>query len=348
MTDKLIGVSLQRDFVIESARVPTPHATGSCQSTGYIARTRDGRQAFVKVLDTTVDRNADDPVADLKVRLDAFYYERNLLAKTLERRMSRVVRAIASGEVPAAELGPGHNPTYYLLFELADGDLREHVELSRRFDIAYRIRVLHQAATGLQQLHYSQIAHQDVKPSNVVTFATQGVKLADLGHAHDKAVPRPGKHHLIAGDPAYAPPEQLYGYEVADWVIRRFAADLYQLGSLGAFLFTGVGATALLGGHLRPEHHWDVWLGGHYGDILPHLIEATEAVLDETANTIEPLVRSELTTLLRYLLDPDPERRGYPQNLAGAGARLGLERFVSRFNVLAQRAEWALRRQLQL
>ena len=345
MSEKLIGVRLEEDFVIESARIPLASATGSCQSTGYIARSSDGRQAFVKVLDTTVDKDAPDPIADLKARVDAYYYERNLLEKTAARKMSRVVRAIASGELRG--IGDGDtNPTYYLLFELADGDLREHVELERQFDLAFKLRVLHQAATGLQQLHLSQIAHQDIKPSNVVTFAQQGVKLADLGHAHDKMAPRPGKPRLIAGDPAYAPPEQLYGYELSDWTTRRFAADLYQLGSLAIFVFTGVGATALLGGYLRPEHHWEVWLGGRYTDILPHLIEATEAVLDETAGCTDELVREELVRLLRMLLEPDPQRRGYPDNLAGAGATFGVERFISRFDVLAQRAEWSMKKAL--
>ena len=62
MQEKLIGVRLSSDFVIESARIPTPQATGSCQSTGYIARTSDGRRAFVTVLDTTVDRDDADPL----------------------------------------------------------------------------------------------------------------------------------------------------------------------------------------------------------------------------------------------------------------------------------------------
>lgn len=344
MSDKLVGASLKNGFVIESARVAIPNATGSRHSAGYLARSQDGRQAFVKVLDTTVDRDAPDPVADLKARVDAYFYERNLLIKTAERKMSRVVRAIDSGEITVPV--PDGNPTYYLLFELAEGDLREQVELERRFDLAYRLRVMHHAATGLQQLHWSNIAHQDVKPSNVVTFSERGVKLADLGHAHDRLNPRPGKERLIAGDPAYAPPEQLYGHEVTDWSTRRLAADLYQLGSLAVFLFTGVGATLLLGGHLRPEHHWDVWLGGRYDDILPHLIEGTEAVLDEAEAAIDAVVRQDLVVVLRYLLDPAPERRGHPHNLTGAGMPFGLERFVSRFDVMAQRAEWAMRARL--
>jgi serine/threonine protein kinase len=124
--------------------------------------------------------------------------------------MSAVVRAIAFGQLDVAE---GANPAYYLLFELAQGDLREQVDLERRFDLAYRLRVLHNTAKGLSQLHFSQIAHQDLKPSNIVTFerssmhARDTTKIADFGHAHDRKVPRPGTDRLIAGDPTWAPPE---------------------------------------------------------------------------------------------------------------------------------------------
>lgn len=170
-------------------------------------------------------------------------------------------------------------------------------------------------------------------------------KIADFGHAHDRAIPRPGADRIIAGDPAHAPPEQLYGYRLDDWDARRLAADLYHLGGLATFLFTGVGATELLGGHLRPEHHWDAWLGGGYADVLPHLIEATRAVLDDLATDADPLVRGELIELTSYLLDPDPLRRAHPRNRAGQGGLYGLERFISRFNVLAERAEWHLARQ---
>lgn len=66
----------------------------------------------MKVLDTAIDREAEDPLADLKARVDAYFYERNLLSKTLERKMSRVIRAIASGEIKAGAADSG-NPTYY-------------------------------------------------------------------------------------------------------------------------------------------------------------------------------------------------------------------------------------------
>lgn len=81
------------------------------------------------------------------------------------------------------------------------------------------------------------------------------------------------------------------------------------------FLFTGVGTTTLLSGQLRAEHHWDVWTGG-YRDVLPFVREAMDAVLDEFADTVEPEIRDEFVTVIRYLTDPEPTHRGYPRNLS--------------------------------
>lgn len=52
----------------------------------------------------------------------------------------------------------------YLIFELADGDVRSHLDAMPAFDAAFLLRTLHHVATGLQQLHRAQIAHQDLNP----------------------------------------------------------------------------------------------------------------------------------------------------------------------------------------
>ncbi|GMQ84083.1 MAG: hypothetical protein BMS9Abin06_0838 [Gammaproteobacteria bacterium] len=191
----------------------------------------------------------------------------------------------------------------------------------------------------------AQIALQDLKPSNVLIFPGDKTKLGDLGHAHERGTPHPGPVRPIAADPTYAPPEQLYGHIPEDWGARRLSADLYQLGSLAVFLFTGVGITSLLSGHLRPEHHWDVWMGD-YQDVLPYLREAMDATLDEFATETESTVTEEIVQLVRYLSDPEPSRRGHPRNLAGNGSAHGLQRFENRFDVLATRAEFELRKRI--
>jgi len=91
----LIGKEITPGWVIQRQRLKPVGATGGCNSLGYVARNSEGREAFVKVLDVTLDADADDPLADLKRRLDVFEYERSLLERC--KRMSLVVSAIESG-----------------------------------------------------------------------------------------------------------------------------------------------------------------------------------------------------------------------------------------------------------
>ena len=166
-------------------------------------------------------------------------------------------------------------------------------------------------------------------------------KIGDFGHAHDRGVARPGINGVIAGDPAHAPLEQLYGYELTEWTTRRLAADLYLLGSLIVFMFSDISLTAQIDAQIRPEHHWDVWADG-YVDVLPYLREAWDAALEDFSGCVTPCIRNELTVIVRYLTNPDPEKRGHPQNLAGSGSAHGIRRICSRIEVLAKIAEGEL------
>ena len=64
------------------------------------------------------------------------------------------------------------------------------------------------------------------------------------------------------------PSDRQYGHLSADWRARRQAMDLYQLGSLLLFLFTGVATTPALGTYLfidqYPQDRRD-----SYDDVLP-------------------------------------------------------------------------------
>ena len=153
---------------------------------------------------------------------------------------------------------------------------------------------------------------------------------------------RPGTDHPVAADPTYASPEQLYAHTPADWYTRRFGADLYLLGSLVTFLFTGSGTTPLLADRLRPEHHWDVWTGA-YSDVLPYVRDAMEDVMTAVTMQMNDSIRRDMEPLDRYLSEPDPGLRGHPRNRTGGGARFGVERFVSGFDRRAKRCEYNLR-----
>lgn len=174
--EQLLGLELSAGWaVIERAPI-SPGRTGGHFSQGYIVESRSGQRAFLKALDFSKAMTEADPARALQPLIDAFNFERDVLNRC--KGLDRVVRALADGSVQVADY-----PVQYLIFELANGDVRSQADLSKRFDLAWSLRALHHVATGLNQLHTNGIAHQDLKPSNVLVFENKVAKLADLGRA---------------------------------------------------------------------------------------------------------------------------------------------------------------------
>ena len=130
----------------------------------------------------------------------------------------------------------------------------------------------------MQQIHSRGIAHQDLKPSNVLIFNSEGTKIADFGRAAYAGHSPPHENYEVAGDRTYAPPELLYHYIDPNWNLRRYGCDAYLLGSLAIFFFLGTGATTLLFSKLPPPYHYNSWKGS-YEDVLPYLKDAFQKVL---------------------------------------------------------------------
>jgi serine/threonine protein kinase len=339
---KLIGTTLEGGWTIVSQRRPPPTATGGCFSHGFVARRADGHEVFVKVLDITLSASHPEPLKDLELRIQRFNYESAIARACADDRLSRVAHAVAEGIL---RIGPAQTDVFpYLVFERAAGDLRDQVLRERQLPPWICYRILHNVAVAIRQLHAKNIAHQDVKPSNVLDFSSEGHKLGDFGSAHDRTRTRPGTIHSIAGDPGYAPPEQLYRYHIDDWVVRRLMADVYHLGSLALFLLTAEHATARLARQLAPEHHWDVWLGSA-DDLLPILRRATAEIIDEVRaehTGLEADQHLELVQILRYLLEADPLLRGYPADRS-EGVPAGMQRLISRFKVFSDSSRFRAR-----
>src|SRR5690606_6598666 len=105
-------------------------------------------------------------------------------------------------------------------------------------------------------------------------------KLADLGRAHCKTIEAPHDILAMPGARSYAPPEQLYGFSIGDRIRARAAADLYLVGSMAHFLFTGLMLTPQVVERLRAEHRPPVlakddggWRG-YFEDVLPYVRNA--------------------------------------------------------------------------
>jgi eukaryotic-like serine/threonine-protein kinase len=337
------GVLTGNWTVVEKLPRRRPGATGGLFSAGYIVEDGNGTRAYLKALDLSLAARSPDPTRELQALLAAFNFERDLLTHCRDRKLDRVVRSVDHGQVTIdpilyASLVP------FIVFELADGDVRSVMGASNNLDTAWALRSLHQVATGVVQLHRQSIAHQDIKPSNVMLFASGAdAKVGDLGRASLKGASAPHEALPIAGDKTYAPPELLYDDLSGDWQTRRFGCDAYLLGSLVVSLYTGVSMTGLVTSLLPPGQHWRVWKGS-YTAVLPFVRDAFNQAVASFAQEVPAEFRGDLERIVRQLCDPDPTQRGHPRARAMRhGNPFELERYVSQFDLLARRAERGLR-----
>jgi serine/threonine protein kinase len=344
--NRLEGLTLDDGWVVVERIGPIPESTGGNFSSSYRVE-RDGEQAFLKAVDFVSALQSDDPMRELEVLSTRFNRERDLVFGCEAGRMKNVIRVLEVGQLRVPEGGP--NPQVsYLVFEMADGDIRRFRALQESIDVAWIFRSLKHAAMGISQLHAAGISHQDLKPSNLLTFQEDATeKIGDLGRATQVGVDGPFDNHIFPGDTSYAPPEFFYGSVSPDWDIRRKATDLFQLGSLMFFQFTGVNVVGplfdLVGPVFTPIVSGGEW-DGSYDDVIPHL----RAGIGELALSLpaldDPELDERMATTFKCLCEPDPRLRGHPRNHADRyGNPYALDRFVSGFSAMAARTERKIR-----
>lgn len=202
------------------------------------------------------------------------------------------------------------------------------------------IKALKETAASMRQVHGVKIAHQDTKPSNVLKFGSN-FRLADFGRASREGYAALHDHLAVAGDRTYAPPEQLYDMRDPDFVARRFGCDLYMLGNLAAFLFTGINVTAALFDRLNPQFRPDNWTE-EYSKVLPYLVTAYTDVIADIRKKIDATVVNEIVPIIQELCNPDLAQRGCPKGIS-RGNQYSLERYDSRLNLISQQVEWRVR-----
>lgn len=343
----LVGRVLPGGWTVTELVNQDPGGTGGCFSVPYFVTSGAGEKAFLKALNfQAAATGPGDIVERLNTFTETFKFERDLLGHCRERRLSRVVRMLDSGTVEVAEAGPLLSQVPYMIFELADGDIRAFQSRMTALDTVWAFRVMKHAIQGVGQLHAVHTAHQDLKPSNVLTQDAGSVmKLGDLGRADRRGVDGPFSEEPIPGAWAYAPPEQLYGAFGRTWEERR-AGDLYLAGSLGVQLFLGHCLSVLVQQGMPREFRFDVWRGD-FAEILPYLVHSHQAVMAELRSVVLQATGHEDSTSrfvegVTQLTAPDPRQRGHAKDRASAGSSYGVARFVSLMDLLATREQYRL------
>ena len=195
-------------------------------------------------------------------------YEAEVARMCGDKKMSRIVKPIEAGDFDDDSF---KYTLPYIVFEWAQkGDTHNILSSDPRCSkrASWWLRALHHAAVGAKQLHNSDIAHQDIKPSNLVFFEVKNAKIADLGRAVRKY--SSSHNDRKNGDPNHAPPELFYRLDDPNWDSKYLAQDLYMLGSLLFWYFAGKRSlTYVLLHETLDRKFFPTNFRGSYNDVLP-------------------------------------------------------------------------------
>lgn len=346
--ERLSGVNLTDGWVVgqKLATGRRGGGTGGFFSVSYSV-SNGSRHAFLKAFDIfkpiqDAVRAGHSMTTALLAQLQAFDFETQLHSLCADRNMKRIVKILAHGQADVTPM-PGEqiSTVPYMIMELADGgDVRSYIQQAQNIDFSMKLHYLRDVASGIIQLHTAQIAHQDLKPSNVMIFSEAGAKIGDLGRASKQNLTSLHDQYGIAGDRTYAPPEQIYRHQLEDWFDRRQRCDLYQFGSLISFVFFGVTFNTVLAERL-PEEITPVEWGGtcnSYDIALPFLMKTFNEVLVEWEKQLPDWLSSSLIEIIRQSGTPAYFERGSKKTIKMSTPNLGLDRFVSELDRLAFKA----------
>lgn len=339
----LEGKVINEKWLVTKRLDKKPNATGGFFSVCYAVENISSKEkAFLKALNFIAffQLSRDKNIAEvLKEQTSAYEFEKNLLSRCKNNRLSKVATIIDEGQEILAGFMIPQVP--YMVFELADGDLRSRLaNLSEEIDNAWKIKSLHNIALGIQQLHSVKISHQDLKPSNVLIYEKGKIsKIGDLGRSLCQDIVAPHENEAgFTGDFTYAPPEINYGHRESDWIFRTYQTDLYMFASLACFYFTNSTLNSLLYLKLDPAFHYIRWRG-RFDDVKDYLTTAFDKAMD----SIEPYFESNAASLgvlelIRQCGNPIPGRRGLSTGTKNY-KHMPFEPIISRLDLLAKKAE---------
>ena len=191
-----------------------------------------GRGASSRVWD------AYDIPLDRKLAIKVLLPEAGAAAGRRFRREAQLIARVHHPHVMPIYLVREHDGLSYFLMPLVKGEtLRDLLSREGRLPFDEAVRILDQAAAGLQAAHEAGIIHRDVKPENILLEGSaRRAFLTDFGVARrpdatEQGVTAEGE---VVGTPEYMSPEQVTDPRSVD---QR--TDIYALGIVGFEMLTG-------------------------------------------------------------------------------------------------------------
>jgi len=354
--DLLQGHVLKSGWVLVKRLARSATSTGSSFGTGYLAE-RGQEKSFVKAIDFVDALGEPDVLAALRALTTEVEFERDTLKACAEAGLGHVIRYIEH-EYVSAPNGDLARQVFCLVMEVGDGDLRKTMEGQTVFRCAWALKVMAEVAKGIYELHKLRIAHQDIKPSNVISvpnskktspfgYDEKILKLSDLGRVTRQGVVGPFDGYVFPGDTNYMPPEHWYPNAFAPGILQsrpwndgREAADAYMLGSLLIFTLSGMTLQTVVTQCLPLTFRPTVWTGRYDQDLIAALkLAHTEALIKCINGYIYFEVADELKKIALEITHPDPTQRGDRRARREIANEVGMNRISQRLSALYARAQ---------
>jgi hypothetical protein len=141
-SESLQGLTLASGWVVTEHLSRNPNGSGGTFSQSYKVE-KEGRVGFLKAFDFWEAFEAEANTTELLQILTAAYnFEREILDHCKDRRLSNVVLAVDHGQIQVAGFGIMDGRVFYLVFEMAESDLRCQIDETKRFDVQWCMHAL--------------------------------------------------------------------------------------------------------------------------------------------------------------------------------------------------------------
>ncbi|HCV05074.1 MAG TPA: hypothetical protein DG048_20775 [Pseudoalteromonas sp.] len=309
----LVGMKTECNWEVIQ-RIDTQQTSGGNFCTRYLVVNPQGKIAFLKAMDLSRAFKEEDELKALQTLTSEYLFEQEILFFCKDKKLPNVVTPISAGQIVNNQFPAPLNKVYFIIFEKAECDMREAFLKAKPSIWREFFKAMHHVCLGIEQLHMNGIAHQDVKPSNILHFKEFKSKISDLGRVTDDKGKSPFIKYYYPGDMRYAPIEVHYRVRYPTFQ-HRYLCDLYAVGSLIYQTIMGPSVTASLASEstLLNQQIFSV----SYDESLPVHITAFSTLMsrlhDECRKLFTPQISDAIVIAISEMCHPDFRKRGSPK-----------------------------------